>query len=197
MILEEPGIACIVIPRGDRTHLMDEAVMPSVLAQKFDENVVVGSYRDGKGYRYLHVPDMMKSTLDALIKRDVGTVATKAAVLVYLADDHALAPDFGDELRAVIQTGISPFDVLVPSRYADHPDRGRIQIPNGETESYCAGHCGVFRRRVIQSKPWSAQKHHRNWDLISSHDWIASGFQFVAFPKCKILDLEPEHHPWA
>jgi hypothetical protein len=89
-----------------------------------------------------------------------------------------------------------PWDCLIPSRWADHPEQGRIRIPNGEEELYCAGHCGVFRRRVIQSRPWAAQKHHRNWDLISSHEWQAAGYHFVSYPKLRTIDLEPQNSPW-
>lgn len=188
------NIACVIIAGGKREKLIQEQILPSV--NTFDEIVVVGEYKKGTGYRYLHVPDMMKSTNDALVKRDVGTIAVRSDVILYLSDDHAALPTFAAELRRCMADAVFAWDVLVPNRWADHPEHGRVAIPNGEKELYCGGHGGVFRRRVVMDRPWTAQKHHRNWDLISSHDQLAVGFKFVHYPKLGILDLEPERTPW-
>lgn len=190
-----PNIAAVVIAGGKRGKLIEEQILPSL--QGWDEIVVAGEYKNGEGYRYLNVPAMTQSTNDALVKRDIGTVAVRSDVVLYLSDDHAVHPSFASELRQFIREGIAAWDVLVPSRWADHPEQGRIQIPNGEKELYCGGHGGVFRRRVIQDRPWTAQKHHRNWDLIASHEQQARGFKFLSFPRLMILDLEPENSPWA
>lgn len=174
--------------------MIDMHIVPSL--RHCDEILVVGTHRRGDSYRYLHVADLTKTTNDALVKRDVGTLATDCDILVYLSDDHRLCPDFVPELRRILADGVTPWDVLVPSRWTEHPDQGFIRIPNGETEKYCAGHGGVFRRRVIQNRPWSAQQHHRNWDLISSHDHLRAGYSYVMMPTLRIEDLEPWAEPW-
>jgi hypothetical protein len=189
---------CIIAGQGVRATLLDTAVIPSVLeGGGFDEVVVIGTHHTGAGFRYLFVPDLTKTTLDALVKRDVATLATSSDVLVYLADDHALLPGFADVVRGMMEAPGTAWDVLVPARFADHPELGRIRIPNGEEGHYCAGHAGVFRRRVIQGRPWAAQRHDRLWDLYSSHDWLATGVRFLSHPDVQILDLEPENSPWA
>lgn len=189
-------IACIIVATERREQLLTEAVIPSVLAQRFAEVVVVGDYHDGPGYRYLPVPPMMRNTLDALVKRDVGTVATTSPWLVYLCDDHAVVGDFRLSVNAWAESDET--DVLVPSRFADHPQHGRIRINNGEREMYCGGHGGVFKREVIASRPWSAMPHHRLWDYQSSEIQLADGWRFATMAsQCVgILDLMPEARPW-
>lgn len=188
------SIAAIVIAGGKRTDLIDRDILPSLTG--FDEVLVVGEHHAGDGFRYLHVPDLTKTTNDALTKRDVGTLACTSDVVAYFSDDHRALGPFASDLRQIIADGISAWDVLVPSRWADHPDQGMIRIPNGEKEYYCAGHGGVFRRRVIQQFPWTAQKHHRNWDLLISHEHLRAGFTYLPAPQLKIKDLEPERTPW-
>ena len=79
-------LACIVVACGTRGDLIDQLILPSTRHQGFDEVVVVGTHHDGAGYRYLHVPSVTGTTVDALIKRDVGAVGTASDILVYLCD---------------------------------------------------------------------------------------------------------------
>lgn len=188
-------IAAIVIAgQGTRAQLIDDKILPSLTG--FDDVLVVGTHHKGPSFRYLHVPDLTKSTNDALVKRDVGTLATDCDLLLYLSDDHRVRDGFADELRQFDREGITAWDVLIPARWVQHPEQGLLRIPNGEENYYCAGHGGVFRRRVITQRPWTAQQHHRNWDLISSHDHLRAGFKYLAYPKLQIEDLEPMAEPW-
>lgn len=187
-------LAAIVIAGGKRTALIEDEILPSL--KWFDEVLVVGEHHDGDGHRYLHVPDLTKTTNDALVKRDVGALATTAELLCYFSDDHRALGPFAQTLRQLVAEAIIPFDVLIPSRWAQHPEEGLIRIPNGETERYCAGHAGVFRRRVVQWRPWTAHQHHRNWDLLISHEQLRAGFALVSYPQLQVKDLEPENRPW-
>ena len=208
-------IACIVIATDRRRRQVWDKVIPSVAAQGFEEVIVVGDWDETEfaglhlaGYcwnEYLKVAPLTRSTTDALVKRDVGTLAVRSDVLVYLCDDHALAPGFGAALRAVLD---EPWDVLVPNRctqmrnsdlQGDPPEYMRnIALNNGERDAYCGGHAGVFRRDVITAKPWSAHAHHRNWDALISHEQQARGARFVWSPRAEltVVDLEPEASPW-
>ena len=56
-------IAAIVIAGGKRQTLIDERIVPSLAG--FDEILVVGKHHEGDDYRYLHVPDLTKTTNDA------------------------------------------------------------------------------------------------------------------------------------
>ena len=189
------SVACIIIAGGHRTRLIDEKILPSVLPQRFDEVLVVGEHHpDGDAYRYLHVPDLTKTTTDALVKRDVGTVATDAQTLVYLSDDHGLAPDF----LATLRTAAVEWDVVVPSRWCRGPTGEAIRLNMGATEllPYCGGHAGIFRRWVIQARPWSAMPHDRLWDLLASQIQQELGARFLHVPQVAIEDLTPETSPW-
>lgn len=187
-------IACVVIAGGRRRKLLDQVVIPSVLAQPFDEVLVVGMHHDGPGYRYLHIPDLTKSTTDALIKRDAGTLASSASLLLYLCDDHAVVN--GVEEARAMATGPLIWDVMVPQRIAEHPEKGLIRINNGETGGYCGGHGGLYRRRVVQNRPWSAQPHHREWDLLASQNHQKAGFIYITNGPLVIRDMETEAQPW-
>lgn len=188
------SIACIVIAGGRRRKLLDSVILPSVLAQPFTEVVVAGMHHEGMGYRYLHIPDLTASTTDALVKRDAGTAATTSSLLLYLSDDHAVVGGVASVLE--MASGPLLWDVMVPSRIAEHPEKGLIRINNGEDKGYCGGHGGVFRRRVIQDRPWSAQPHHREWDLISSINHQKAGFQYINNGPLVIRDMETEAQPW-
>ena len=191
--------ACIVIASEKRHALVRTVVVPSVLAQApaFDEVVVVGDWPDADdlpGVRYLCVEPLLRTTTDALCKRDAGTVATTSDTLVYVCDDHALDPHFTRDLHAVLGES---WDVLVPNRYT-YVDTQRIPLNNGEHARYCGGHAGVFRRALIRALPWSAGPHDRTWDVTMSRAQQALGADFRYYPRLGIAvqDLEPEAQPW-
>lgn len=215
-------IACIIIATERRRAQVSE-VFASVVDQGFDDVIIVGDWLTGEtladpswsrwGARYLCVAPFVRSPIDAQVKRDVGTVATDADVLVYLCDDHALGFGFGTALREVLD---EPWDVLVPNRITyrqTYPsyvspdgkivsdDKGglmRVSLNNGESDGYCGGHAGVFRREVIVAKPWSAHAHHRNWDALISAEQQARGARFCWSPRTAlhIVDIELNMEPW-
>ena len=197
-------VACIVIATERRRALVESRVLPSVQSQGFDDVLVVGDWtlpnRNGPDwYGYIGVEPMLRNTIDALVRRDVGALATTADVLVYLCDDHALSADFLATLRQVLD---EPWDVLVPNRYCMRPttDGARVNTPlnNGERDGYCGGHGGVFRRSVIQRRPWSAHSHTPYWDARSSYAMRLAGARFVWHPRAGIAieDIEPGAEPW-
>lgn len=191
-------IACVVIASERRRALVDDRVWPSVLAQGFDEIVVVGDWLPRKGERdaYICVEPMLHNTIDALVKRDVGALATTSDILVYLCDDHILNPDFLTTLREVVD---EEWDVIVPNRYTRRGDNIAIALNNGERDGYCGGHGGVFRRSIIAARPWSAHSHTRYWDARSSFAMRLAGARFVWHPRASIAieDIEREINPLA
>lgn len=199
-------IACVVVAHSRRRDLVQRVVLPSVVAQGFDEIVCVGDWPENtheyvERERYRQVAPLTDTTVDALVKRDVGTLTTYADILVYLCDDHALAPNF---LKALREVADEPWDVLVPNRYTETQrplgSRAtiRIDLPMGEAEAYCAGHAGVFRRGIVKSVPWSAMPHHRNWDVLASYIQSRNGARFCWRPRAElaVIDLEPQAEPW-
>ena len=185
-------IACIVIAGGARTQLLDDVVLPSVIPQEFTEVVVVGEHHAHADYRYVAVPALAYSTLDALVKRDVGALVTKSDALIYLSDDHRLGADFRAQLMKLLA---HKWDVLVPHRYVWRGDE-KVRLNNGERDGYCGGHCGVFRRALVLQRPWTAGPHHREWDRLMSECQQDAGAVFVATPLLEVFDIEPGATPW-
>lgn len=160
----------------------------------------VGDGECGIGYRFLHVPPLSKTTNDALVKRDVGTLATGADVVVYLCDDHRLAPDFLMVLRTFMAM-TDAWDIIAPARFTmNGKDRILLNMgwndPQDPAHPYLAGHGGVFRRSLIVAHPWTARPHHRLWDVIISRQQVHEGARMVGLADLYIEDLEPEAEPW-
>ncbi len=181
------SIACILIAGGKRTRLLDDVILPKTMAQLFDTVLVVGEHHDGFGYKYLHVPPLSGTTNDALVKRDVGTLATRADWLFYVSDDH----------YPLLLSGLpQDADVVVPLRWTRR-GQARISLNNGELENYCGGHGGIFKRDLIHDLPWTAGPHHRLWDVLMSRAQQAIGARFVYGNPCaELVDVEPGAEPW-
>jgi hypothetical protein len=185
------AVACIIIAHAKRLHVLDTEVVPSALAVGFAEVVVVGDYHSFSGGRFLRVPALTATTTDALIKRDVGTLATKAPWLFYLADDHAV--------RAVGECPRHFLDIGVPTRFCKLNGE-RLLLNMGLDTSdpnapYCGGHAGLFHRELIQRFPWSAQPHDRLWDLLSSRSLAAAGARLGHQLGWEVEDVSGER-PW-
>jgi len=184
--------ACIFIAGEGRSRLLDEYGIPSALAIGFNEILVVGSHHPGSGYRYLHVPPLTHSTIDALVKRDVGTAASVSDWLFYVADDHA-PHHAGKEPNHWL-------DIGVPTRFT-MVQGARVPLnmgldPRDPNAPYCAGHGGLFSRKLISLFPWSTQPHDRLWDLLSTRSFVAFGARLGAQLGWEIQDLTPETSPW-
>ena len=75
-------IACALIAGGHRAGLIERYILPNVLAQGFDEVLVVGASGSEPGVRYLDPEPIWKNTQDALMKRDLAALASESDVLV-------------------------------------------------------------------------------------------------------------------
>lgn len=182
------SIACIVIAGGKRTHLLDEVVLPAVSQQPFLEVLVCGEHHPGTGFRYLHVPAITNSTVDALIKRDVGTLATTSDWLFFVSDDHA-----------VRGTGLIPTDwrtIIVPRRFRDSHELNMGLDATDPNRPYIGGHAGLFSRKLIQQRPWTTMPHHRLWDLLSSREYQTLGARLEPSDRWVVEDVEPGATPW-
>lgn len=165
--------------------------MPSVLSQGFDEVVVCGAYKSGEGYRHLPVPRITGTTNDALIKRDVGTMATTSDYLVFLCDDHRLSPNFCNALKDI---PLGRRNIGVPSRVARNGE-DMIGLNTGFKDAYCGGHGMVVHRTAVQEVPFTIAPHHRNWDVLHSQMLTSRGYELVELPDCVIEDVEGGE-PW-
>ena len=186
---------CVIASEKRRTSTFPR-VLDSVRDQHPDELVVVADFPvQATGVRSLVVPAMTRTTCDALVKRDVGWMATTAAHILYLTDDHALDPDF---VRCYLERWAfrTDWDLCVPARYC-HRELERVWLNVGRDYGYAAGHAGLFRRVLGHCLPWSATHHHPNWDVIHTHQLIAMGAKLMyAENDLAVVDLEPEAEPW-
>jgi hypothetical protein len=196
---EDQSLAVIVIASDLRLETTLPAIVHSVTAQEPDEFLVVASGIHSANFPFLNVAPLTRTTIDALVKRDAGFVATKSRNILYLSDDHQLAPDFVKHFRERYQSG--DWDVLVPSRFTV---RGQTiyPLPVGRADQwcnwdFCGGHAGVFRRAILQKLPWTASPHHRNWDAIHSKMLVERGARLAyADTDLAIEDIEPGARPW-
>lgn len=192
-------IAAVVIATEKRLGLLEQIVRS---LDGFDERVVVGDFAADPdvirmlGIRYLHVPAVTHTTLDALMKRDVGWLATTSDAVLFLSDDHCVSTDFLDGFYQWRTQDDWAF--LRPYRYTVR-DGNVIALNNGDDQygQYCGGHGGVYRRVCAMALPWMAGPHHRNWDLLHSQELIEMGLRLgVAGPELAIEDIEPIARPW-
>lgn len=195
------SVACIIIASRKRETLLDQLILPSALAQYFDELVVVGDYHSGDGWRHLPFPPLTGSTIDAQFKRDVGTLATKSDWLVYLCDDHRLHPDFSKDLAAFMQEATpGPKDIIVPARFCVRNEEKiglNMGYPGYMGRAYVGGHAGVFHRDLIREVPWSIAPWNPNWDFFHTRICIERGANLHFLnDRLYIEDIEPESRPW-
>jgi hypothetical protein len=195
-------VACAIIAHAKRWSLVRDYILPSVLPQGFDEVVVVGNGEPGNGYTFLNIPPIMRTTIDSLVKRDAVTAATTSDWVLYLCDDHRLAPDFLAKLRGLVTTAFMP--IFVPARYTAR-NGNQIELNSGAPDwfgegDYCGGHAGVYPRAALRAYPWSCAPHDLNWDLTHSREFQKRGFQIVRAPELVVEDIEhyvnPESKPW-
>jgi glycosyltransferase involved in cell wall biosynthesis len=183
------SLAVVIIASEKRRESTFPRCLESVRAQTPDELVVVADFPvEAKGVRSLVVEPMLRNTIDALVKRDVGLAGTVADNICFLCDDHVLGPDFVFAFRSLYES--RGWDMLCPARYCTR-DGGRIWLNNGHGEGYIGGHAGVYRRAIFRKLPWSAGPHHPNWDLLWTHRQVGMGSHLTyADERLAVEDIE-------
>jgi hypothetical protein len=187
-------LAVVVIASEKRMYATFPSVMQSVLDEKPDEIVCVADFHCAGSWRHIMLPAFTKTTLDALIKRDVGWVATTSNAVMYLSDDHRLHPGFVHAFREEYE-GDRGWDVLAPARYA-MKDGQPIKLNMGEATQYVAGHGGIYRRKIASILPWTATIPHPNWDVIHTHHLIANGAEVRYVSEDLLIEDIEGSTPW-
>lgn len=188
-------LAVVVIATHRRRGLLDQ-ILDS--AQGNNECVVVGDWRKDDrraDYRYYQMPSVTHTTLDALMRRDIGWIVTSADAVLFISDDHRLDPNFMKVYHPKYALDRS-WDFLCPSRYTVR-DGAKIWLNMGQQELYVGGHGGIYRRRCARALPWMTAPHHPNWDVSHAHQLQEQGFQLrYADQDLAIEDIEPGATPW-
>lgn len=171
-----------------RAQLLEEKVLPTALEQGFDEVIVAGVYKEGKGYRYVPVTPRHRDRRDALWQREIGARHSTGDVLVFGHDDHMLGKDF---LMRLEDHRFDEWDLLVPQRR--HGITGAV-LNNGfedgpQKASYCGGHVMVLKRWLWAEVPWTACNT-EYWDTSQSRLWKEAGAKIVFADDLIHLDVE-------
>lgn len=193
------SLAAVVIATEKRLALLQD-ILDTLWA--FEELVIVGDFAEnllpqltGCCYRYYHVPPVTRTTIDALMRRDVGWLVTKSDAVLFISDDHKLGKNFASVYRLYYAVDPS-WDFLGPARYTVREDK-KIWLNNGRADGYIGGHGGIFRRSCAKELPWMAGPHHLNWDLLHAHELQMRGFRLRhAEPELAIEDIEIGATPW-
>lgn len=188
-------LAVVVISHAKRIDLLDQ-VWASLRC--VDEPVVVGDSDPAQlppTMLYYQVPPVTRTTIDALMKRDVGWIVTTADAVCFLSDDHRLDPDFLRVYRE--KYALDPtWDFLGLARYTERNGK-RIWLNNGAADGYVGGHGIVVRRRCAKALPWMCLPHHPNWDVFHAQLLQQKGYRLRhAEPDLAIEDIEPNARPW-
>lgn len=191
-------LAFVIIASEKRRTSTLPLVIESVRAQDYGEVVVVAEFPvEAQGVRSYVMEPMLHNTIDALVKRDIGTLVTEAPNICYLCDDHALSPDFSQVFLACYLE--QNWSALAPARYCYKPgETAKTWLNVGQDQGYIGGHCGIYRRHwVTRELPWSAGPHHLNWDLLHTQRLKQRGATIgYAFQDLAVADLEPGARPW-
>jgi hypothetical protein len=189
------SLAVVIIAHEKRRETTFTTCLNSVRDQDPDEIVVVADFQvEAKGVRGIRVAPITRTTIDALIKRDVGWLATKATNVCFLSDDHALTGTFVNTFRR--EYARKEWDMLAPARFTIVGDTA-VQLNMGQEHGYIGGHCGIYRRNCANLLPFTATDHHPNWDVIHTRQLKKLGANLLyAGIDLAILDLIPEDRPW-
>lgn len=166
-----------------RAYALKHWIIPSYLADPhISELIVVGEFEAGDGYRYIWMPSIHKSCVDALSQRQAGFDAASGDWLVFQHDDHTLAPGWqnGLDVRA---------DVLNPTRW-----RAGARLNNGEADfnpaPYISGHCAVYKRRVLETCPWGSVPPQHTWDQAHTAQIRTADFSISWTDAMRVRDVE-------
>jgi hypothetical protein len=191
-------LAVVIIASEKRRTSTFPTVLESVRAAEPDEIAVVADFPcEAKGVRSYMMAPMLFNTIDALVKRDIGTLVTQSPNVCYLCDDHILRPDFVTVFRDRYRD--RDWSALAPARYCIKPGEDTPTWLNvGQDLGYIGGHCGIYRRYwVTQVLPWSAGPHNLNWDLHYNHALRQRGMTITyAHQDLAVMDIEPGARPW-
>lgn len=176
---------------SSRYDLLTKRVLPAAVEQDFDEVIVVGTFEEGEGYRYLELPPRHRDRRDALAQREHGARHATGDLLVFSHDDHALAPDFVYTLRTKHAGG--EWDLLVPRRV--HGITGAT-LNNGFEDaplkqSYMGGHALVMRRWLWAAVPWTSCDT-EYWDTSMTRLWQEAGGRLAFAQDLVHIDVEAE-----
>ncbi len=186
------------VPCSWRAYALRTWILPRYVTDSYiDEVIVTGSWEEGEGYTYVHVPPVHFSWKDCLAMRQAGFEASSGDVLIFQHDDHVLSPE-PDPFSIVggIYTAICGADVLSPARYTRARTFKGERLNGGEAEGYINGHCAIYRSEVIERCPWKDVPVQFTLDVEHTKQIKAAGFNVVHTDTVRVWDVEHGSSPW-
>lgn len=145
--------------------------------------IVVGEWRPGDGYRYIHAPGPLQNPIDPLYQRDVGTDAAFGDVVVFMNDDHFILPA---DLHYLNNTAA---DVIAFGRRKKNVAGGTDPLQDGQP-GYIMGHACCMTKRALKLVPWSSVKPTAHWDVQHTKAIKTAGLSIQYKPDIVAWDIE-------
>ena len=189
----------------DRAYALQNFIIPQYVNDPYiDEIIVVGSWQEGDGYKYIPCPSKYFSCVDALEQRQRGFEACEGDVVIFQHDDHVLDIPLKMKTNTRWFSLVNRGDVLSPARYTRlrYPDGERLNagepgfnewVPPG---GHLNGHCAIFNREVIERCPWTNADKVFTWDVSMTHQIRKAGFEIAWSNMIRCWDIEKGSTPW-
>ena len=192
----------------DRAYALQNFIIPQYVNDPYiDEIIVVGSWQEGEGYKYIPCPSKYFSCVDALEQRQRGFEASTGDIVIFQHDDHVLEKSLEYYwVDGIIYHGMQSggCDVLSPACYTRlrYPDGERLNagepgfnewVPPG---GHLNGHCAIFNRDVIERCPGTNADKVFTWDVSMTHQIRKAGFEIAWSNMIRCWDIEKGSTPW-
>ena len=194
------------VPYNSRAYALRNFILPRYIADPYiSEIIVVGSWEEGEGYRYIHSPSKYFSAVDALEQRQIGFEVSRNNILVFQHDDHFIELDWNVYRDLDLGFSLSSgYDVVSPARYTRLRNVSGERLNGGEpgynqwstSEGHINGHCAIFSREVIEKCPWTSANKIFTWDISMTQNIKAAGFKIIWHESIKCWDVEMGSEPW-
>ena len=178
----------------DRIKLLESKILPQAILAEFDEVFVAGRPDDSLAetfpeVTFLHIDPLSRTREEALHIREVATRYSTGDILTYMADDHAVEPNFTCSMPTW------DWDVLTPQRIhgvtEEEINNGRPDGPWENWNGYSPAHCQILKRRVWAQVPWQSL-HLTPWDVSITRLWRELDFKVAWTDEIRCVDLEIE-----
>lgn len=171
-------------PYSHRAELLERDILPGLRRHEISQVIVVGEYKPGEGYQYIHSPSVYKNCRDVLAQRQAGFEAAKFDWIFFQMDDHSLSANAPlDSLRQC------DADIVTPYRHG----RGGTLLNSGFNDargiSYVHTHGIFMRRHAVETCPWIRLPPIHAFDIVHTM-WFQDAGLTVARMDPGIIDVE-------
>ena len=192
------------VPHSWRGYALRNWILPAYINNPYiDQLIVSGVWEEGEGYEYVCCPSVNFDCTDALFQRHAGFLKATGDILIFAHDDHFL-PEMPDPIGKCMDRD-EVYGVISPSRYTRLRKVEGERLFNGEDRfpfsncpgvPYISGHCGIYRREVIEKCPWNKVDKVFTWDICHTRQIKEAGFKINWTDDIRCWDVENGSEPW-